>query len=426
MSESVSPEMLGITLDTQTMVNQAYQQGRSLKSLQTLAQAGWQADIPPRWQFFANIASQNLQALAPQFDVAPVNASLVMQNGQASTTLATPGQKLDVEATLAWLSAHVDEVMVSRQLTLAVAPVPPETATLGAVATEVNKNIENFSNRQFDFYGYDPVGDEELSWTLEPAVWNTWLRFDLDLNASQKFTWQFNESEAQAYLANFLGSFEPPRYIKPELALPALEQAIAGQSPNLVFRLFHPEKAYRVQPGDTLSSIAYAHGMPYPWLEEANPSIGENLQAGQTITIPSPDRLLPLPVVDNKRIIMSLSEQRVKVYENGQVKWDWPASSGIDSSPTSPGVFQIQSQEELAYASNWDLWMPSFMGIYRPVPNSAFMNGFHGFPTRNGQTLLWTNSLGKPATYGCILISSENAEQLFAWAEEGIVVEVQP
>ena len=54
------------------------------------------------------------------------------------------------------------------------------------------------------------------------------------------------------------------------------------------------------------------------------------------------------------------------------------------------------------------------------------MNGFHGFPTRGGSTLLWTGDLGRPVTYGCILISTDHASALYEWAEEGVVVEVRP
>jgi lipoprotein-anchoring transpeptidase ErfK/SrfK len=143
------------------------------------------------------------------------------------------------------------------------------------------------------------------------------------------------------------------------------------------------------------------------------------------LTIPSPDVLLPLPVVKNKRIVVSLSEQKMWVYETGAVKWEWPVSTGIPSSPTTPGVFQVQTHEPNAYASNWNLWMPNFMGIYRPVPSSDFMNGFHGFPTRNGSILLWTDDLGHPVTYGCILLSSDNAATLYNWAEVGVVVEMR-
>ncbi len=112
-------------------------------------------------------------------------------------------------------------------------------------------------------------------------------------------------------------------------------------------------------------------------------------------------------------------------YENGATKWEWVISTGISDSPTWPGIFQIQTHDGTAYAGNWNLWMPSFMGVYRPVPTSEFMNGFHGFPSRNGSQILWTSNLGAPITYGCILLSSTNAELLYDWAEEGVVVEIQ-
>ena len=65
------------------------------------------------------------------------------------------------------------------------------------------------------------------------------------------------------------------------------------------------------------------------------------LSVGQSITIPSQDNLLPLPIIWDKRIVVSISQQRVRVYENGAIKWDWIASTGIDSSPTWTGVYQI-------------------------------------------------------------------------------------
>jgi hypothetical protein len=89
-------------------------------------------------------------------------------------------------------------------------------------------------------------------------------------------------------------------------------------------------------------------------------------------------------------------------------------------------VFQVQSHDSNAYAASWDLWMPYFIGIYRPVPTAAFMNGFHGFPTRDGTSLLWTGNLGYPVTYGCILLSTYNASVLYDWADAGVVVEIRP
>jgi len=148
------------------------------------------------------------------------------------------------------------------------------------------------------------------------------------------------------------------------------------------------------------------------------------LMAGARIKIPSPDVLTPLPVVENKRIVVSISDQTMQAFEDGELKWDWKTSTGMDSSPTSPGIYQIQTHEEMAYAANWDLYMPWFMGIYRPVPGQEFMNGFHGFPSRDRRQLLWTKDLGRRVTYGCILLSSDNAKTLYDWAEEGVIVEI--
>ena len=72
-----------------------------------------------------------------------------------------------------------------------------------------------------------------------------------------------------------------------------------------------------VQSGETLSSIGRDYGIPYPWIQQANPG-SEFLLAGDEIVIPSADEMLPLPVVENKRVVVSISEQRAWVYEDGQ------------------------------------------------------------------------------------------------------------
>ena len=266
--------------------------------------------------------------------------------------------------------------------------------------------------------------------TLAPAVWNPWLSLDGYDPATGALQVSLDEAAMGGYLLQPAFSDDGRRYLRADEVVPVLTAALenrltAPSDQALQFRLYHFEREHVVRPGESLSSIAYDYAMPYPWIQAANPGLADLLTVGQTLRIPSPDAFLPLPVVAGKRIVVSISEQRVRVLENGVVKWDWPASTGIDDSPTSPGVYQVQTHEINAYAGNWDLWMPYFMGIYEPVPGTSFMNGFHGFPTRNGSTLLWTGNLGRPVTYGCILISTDNALQLYDWAEAGVVVEIQ-
>jgi LysM repeat protein len=215
------------------------------------------------------------------------------------------------------------------------------------------------------------------------------------------------------------------RFVDSEKALVAVEGAVMDGVQPARLRVYHSPGHYTVRPGETLSSISTVVGIPYPWIEQANPGVSDSLRVGQVLAIPSPDVLLPLPVVENKRIVVSLSQQRMWAYQDGALLWEWSVSTGIASSPTTPGVFQVQSHNPNAYAASWDLWMPHFIGIYRPVPTSDFMNGFHGFPTRDGATLLWTGNLGYPVTYGCILLGNEGAPRLYQWAEEGVVVEIR-
>jgi lipoprotein-anchoring transpeptidase ErfK/SrfK len=41
----------------------------------------------------------------------------------------------------------------------------------------------------------------------------------------------------------------------------------------------------------------------------------------------------------------------------------------------------------------------------------------------NGKRL-WADILGKPASFGCIILDLDAAEELYTWAENGVVVEI--
>jgi lipoprotein-anchoring transpeptidase ErfK/SrfK len=332
------------------------------------------------------------------------------------------GRVLDIAATMNNLRPGPIAVLTNGRLELVTVAVTPAITDTSTVAAAANQLLAT----NITIHAFDPINGQTTDGVVTPEMWSSWLTLEVVDAVNGQFNWSVDEPALQEFLAGQAQSFGPERYLDLAQASAAVAQAINNRQTDVYVRVFHHERQHVVQSGETLSSIGRDYGIPYPWLEQANPEAANGLFAGQTVTIPSPDALLPLPVVQNKRIIVSITEQRVWVYENGGLKWEWAASTGIDESPTSPGVFQIQSHVENAYAANWDLWMPNFMGVYRPVPTSDFMNGFHGFPTRGGSQLLWTNSLGRKVTYGCILISSENAAALYNWAEEGVVVEIRP
>ncbi len=415
----VEAAALGLRLDGTATADIAHAQGRSWVTLTEMLQNG-SLKLTPVVAFEPTAAEQTLQQKASLFEVPPVDADIHFTGSRVEAVPAVDGQRLDVPATVSHISQDPALVLRQGRLPLTLVAVEPALTDVSGVVAEANALLSN----TIAIDAYDPINDETISLSLEPAVWGEWLTLALEVDDPTRLAWQVDEAQVEAYVTEQMTALSDNRTLDPAEAVAVVTTALKEQRWTGRLRVYHGERQHTVQYGETLSSIGYDYGIPYPWIEAANPGL-EALSPGQIITIPSPDGLLPLPVVEDKRIVVSLSEQKTWVYEDGALKWEWSASTGIPSSPTAPGVFQIQSQEVDAYAASWNLWMPHFLGIYRPVPTADFMNGFHGFPTRNGSTLLWTDDLGHPVTYGCILVSSDNAAQLFEWAEAGVVVEIR-
>jgi lipoprotein-anchoring transpeptidase ErfK/SrfK len=442
-SWTLAPEQLGVILDTDAMAEAAYQQGRTEPSLNAIvptvrrvvASSGLvpvnaeAATITPVWRFDRTTATNTIRTLAGQIDIPMQNAGVTVVDGQMQTTAAQAGRALDVGALLTTLESHPWEVALSRsgnlplRFTMPIVDQPPAIADVSGLVAELTPLLSSPITVRL----YDPIRNERLAWAVQPADMGRWVGVGEAIDEAskqKKLTWSVDEQKVRDYITTQNDSFGDERYVDLDEAAPALAEAFRQRQGEVQQMVRHGERQHVVQPGESLSSIAYNYGFPYPYLMLANPG-KDNLMAGDTITIPSVNVLVPLPVVENKRIVVSISKQNVKAYENGQVKWDWPASTGIDSSPTSPGIYQVQTHEEMAYAANWDLYMPWFMGIYRPVPGQEFMNGFHGFPSRDRRQLLWTRNLGSKVTYGCVMLSTENTKMLYDWAEAGVIVEIQ-
>jgi lipoprotein-anchoring transpeptidase ErfK/SrfK len=417
---AVNPVELGIFLDAAQTAEVAYQQGRgSGNGVEAIL---GQVEIAPVVNIDPALAESGLNGLAAQVEMPPINAGVQLVNGQVEATPPTEGRALDVSATIAHWQQNAGELLADGELELAMYNVAPSVTDASSMVAQATQLLSSF----LDIRIYDPVTDDTVYWSLSPEEWGTWLTAAPDADSPTGLALTIDGTLTQNYLTSQANSvFDTSRYLNMDEAVASVRQAVADGHTDPFVRVYHHDTQHTVQAGETIISIAWDYGMPYPWIQSVNPGIGDTLSAGQVINIPSYDNFLPYPVVPGKRIVVSISQQRTWVYENDALKWEWPVSTGINSSPTWPGIYQIQSHEPNAYAGNWDLWMPNFMGVYQPIPGSDFTNGFHGFPTRGGSQLLWTNSLGTRVTYGCILLSNDNVQQLYDWAEEGVVVEIQ-
>ena len=270
-------------------------------------------------------------------------------------------------------------------------------------------------------HAYDPIADNTITTQVPRELKASWITI---MPGEQGPAVELDPVRVQQYLESIAGELGQGLTIDAQAFSEQLEDALLSGTDARV-RVSHTPTNYTIQPGDTMLKIGWNMGIHYWMIVNANPgSNPDSLIAGQVIEIPSRDDLLPYPVVPDKRIIISISEQRLWVYENGELLSKHVISTGIDRSPTQPGVFQVQTHEKNAYASVWDLHMPNFLGIYEAWP--GFMNGIHGLPTLSSGRRLWANVLGRPASYGCIIMQLDAAEWLYNWAENGVIVEIRP
>ncbi len=410
---------LGLTLDANATAKAAYDQGRSNLGSAIAGLIG-NVDTQPVVNVDTAALENTLTTNADQFSQAAVNAGVKLVNGQVETTAPQNGRTVDVAATVAQVQQNPGSALADGRLELVMRGVAPAVTD----STPMVEQARHLLSSPLDVRIFDPVTGDSVYWSAPPEQWGNWLSADPDPNSPTGLALTANDAPVRDYLTAQSGVLDSTRYLKMDEAVANVQQAIREGRTNPYARVYHHDRPYVVQPGDTITSIAWDVGEPYLYIQQANGGI-DNVSVGQSITIPSPDTFMPYKVDPDKRIVVSISGQWVKVYEGGNLKWNWAASTGIADSPTWPGIYQIISHEPNAYAGNWDLWMPHFMGVYQPIPGSDFTNGFHGFPTRGGWQLLWTNSLGTKVTYGCILLSNENAETLYNWAEEGVIVEIQ-
>lgn len=125
------------------------------------------------------------------------------------------------------------------------------------------------------------------------------------------------------------------------------------------------------------------------------------------------------PPSTGKRIEISISKQRMYVWQGETQLYDWVISTGKPGSGTATGRFRVQSKIPEAWGGQWSLRMPYWLGIYWV---GSIENGIHALPINPDGSILWAGYLGTPVSFGCIILSTENAKTLYDWAEIGTPV----
>lgn len=362
--------------------------------------------------------------IAAEVERASVDASLTFDAGRVVATDGQPGQRLDVEDAVARVLCALAEGASSVEL--APVAVPPKVATPEPARTQAQAWLA----QPFTLVVDDPLTGELLEnelpsgyrteFTAPPERIAAWLEPRVERDSIRVYV---DATQLKAWLQEVAPQVGEERLLDVDPTLKNVLAALYDGQHRTEAHVRHPDRIYIVQPGDTLSLIAYDHHMPRYQLERANPDIDPGaIDIGQEIIIPSIDVLLPYPLTPGKRIEIDLPKQRMYVFEYDTQVYTFTVSTGISRTPTIPGQFQILFKEEAAFAKRWQLDMPYFMGVYEE--DEGFFNGIHELPITHYGTRLSPGVLGWPASFGCIIVDEGDAKMLFDWAEIGTLVRI--
>lgn len=187
------------------------------------------------------------------------------------------------------------------------------------------------------------------------------------------------------------------------IALFILFLSVAGAEPPEGF------KKYKIKKGDTLTKVAPREH--WDIIEKVNRIDSRHLIVGKTIFIPSDfekaKEFLPVPksITDfftKRALIMYLDIQYFGAYENGELVFWGPVSSGKEGYSTPSGNYEMLWKSEKYISKKYNMPMPYAVNF---SPAGYFMHE---------QSLP-----GRPASHGCVRLRRSDAKQIFQWIEKG-------
>jgi hypothetical protein len=413
------PVQLGMQIDAQKTAEAARSVGMAGLPM------GW--GVKPVVSIDFNTAQNYLLDLTGETDSPPYNAGYTWQGDQLVGVPGHDGRMMDVAQAMDTLTEDTVKVVETRRLDLVMSSIPPENDD----PEDTLEAAQAVAGKPFTLYGYDPFKDQGVSWSTSREVFASWLEAGSDgLTLRDDAYSAF--LEAQNHSLNADGN--ELRYLDPIETKGRIREAISDQKNDVHLRIRYRPTTYTVIGGDTGFRIARKTGIPFFLIQEANAGrdLGQ-LSIGDIINLPTRDVTLPLDPVPNKRIVVDLNKQTLAAFEDGQLKFSWLISSGLDDYPTSPGIYQVLNHDDLAAGSSFTLcsdgggncgqWeMYWFMGMYEVGP--GLMNGFHGAVLLPNGAYLGGGNVGAPYTYGCVMSRDDQGKLLYDWATDGTMVEI--
>lgn len=181
--------------------------------------------------------------------------------------------------------------------------------------------------------------------------------------------------------------------------------------------------SYIVKAGNTLFSIARAHGTTVSALRAANGLNTDTIYVGQRLTIPGggtptqPPAASPAPppttnpgASGEKWIGINLTQQRITAYQGQTPVYSAIVSTGLPRTPTVVGTFSVYAKYVATPMSGPGYYLPN-------VPHTMYF--YRGYAIHGAY---WHTNFGTPMSHGCVNLSLPDAEWFYNWTPMGTKV----
>ncbi len=124
-------------------------------------------------------------------------------------------------------------------------------------------------------------------------------------------------------------------------------------------------------------------------------------------------------VTVQKKMVLSIAEQKLYCMENGRVVYIFLVSTGAGGTPTPTGDFRILYHDQAHPVPKYPGCVCYYwMGFYEDY-------ALHAWPTYNGVQSNY-EGLGYPASHGCVRLDPTQAHLPFYWAPDGTPLSIIP
>lgn len=385
-SQRLLPELdeMGVTFNLDEVVNQAYRFGRKGNIFQQLSEnfqlatKSYRVEIQP--QINEEKFNDYLGQLAHVAEKEPVNATLIIKNGQILLSPSEKGRGLDKEKLKDDLTGFINSGQKNAAGQISMVTSDLEPMVVEAETTEARSQAEKW-------LAAAPITVifENLAWTADRAQIGTWI--------------EFRPSEHR-----LLSSVDPSgfvNWIAKQIEIPMKDREIEDGTGTV---LDEGQDGRGVETNTLKKQIADALGGGKP---NASFALGTfTIPRGETIIYPhaQPGRY------QGRYIDINLSEQTLYAFEDSNQVNSFLVSTGRRGYSTPTGEFHIYGKDRYSLMDGEDYYLP----------NVPFVSWFYGDYSIHGT--YWHSNFGQVMSHGCVNASIGDAEWIFGWADIGTPV----